>query len=241
MNIRFQTSLFLILQNKPFNTISRAENNDMTHSIQIKNHTFILHPLCVAFWKEKSMLLISDVHLGKVSHFRKFGVAVPQKAVQKNFELLIEAIAFFNPETVCFLGDLFHSSLNKEWDLFEHWVAKTDSKIILVSGNHDIISPLKYEDLNIKVVEEILSNGFLLTHHPEEREGFFNFSGHIHPAIKLHGAGRQTLRLPCFFKSEHQMIFPAFGEFTGAHTLKPTKKNEVFAVTKEAVFKVDLG
>lgn len=213
----------------------------MTQSIQINNQTFILHPLCVVFWKEKSMLLISDVHLGKVSHFRKFGAAVPQKAVQKNFELMTEAIEFFNPKTICFLGDLFHSSLNKEWVFFEKWVSKTNAEIILVEGNHDIISPIKYEKLGIQVVPEIQSDGFLLTHHPEEREGFFNFSGHIHPAVRLRGAGRQTLRLPCFFKSEHQMIIPAFGKFTGSHTLKPSRKNEVFAVTKEAVFQVDLG
>jgi len=186
------------------------------------------------------MLMMSDVHLGKVSHFRKFGAAVPQKAVQKNFELMTEAVAYFNPRTICFLGDLFHSSLNKEWDLFEQWVNRTDTEKILVSGNHDIISPLKYENLNIQVVPEIISEGFLLTHHPEEREGLFNFSGHIHPAVKLRGPGRQTLRLPCFFKSEHQMIVPAFGEFTGSHTLKPSKKNEVFAITSDAVFQVDL-
>jgi len=212
----------------------------MTHSIEINGNTFILHPLSVAFWKEKSMLMISDVHLGKVSHFRKFGAAVPQKAVQKNFELLTKVFEFFNPAKICFLGDLFHSSLNKEWELFEQWVATINAEIILVAGNHDIISPLKYENLNIQVVQEITSDGFLLTHHPEEREGFFNFSGHIHPAVRLRGAGRQTLRLPCFFKGEHQMIVPAFGEFTGSHTLKPSKKNEVFAVTKEAVFQVEI-
>ncbi|TMM58481.1 ligase-associated DNA damage response endonuclease PdeM [Maribacter algarum] len=213
----------------------------MTLPIKIQDHTFIMHPSGVLFWEEKSMLIISDVHLGKVSHFRKFGAAVPQKAVLKNFELMNEAIAFFYPKTICFLGDLFHSSVNKEWELFEKWVAQTSSELILVEGNHDIISPLKYEKLGVQVVPEIESNGFLFTHHPEERKGYFNFSGHIHPAVRLRGAGRQTLRLPCFFKSSNQMIVPAFGEFTGNHTLKPSKKNEVFAVTKESVFQVDLG
>lgn len=210
----------------------------MTLAIQIKNQTFILHPSSVAFWEEKDMLLISDVHLGKVSHFRKFGAAVPQKAVQKNFDVITSTIQFFNPKKVCFLGDLFHSALNKEWQLFENWVSKQSAELILVEGNHDIISPLKYEKLGVKVVSELLLDGFLLTHHPEEREGLFNFSGHIHPAIRLHGAGRQTLRLPCFFKSKNQMIFPAFGEFTGSHTLKPTKKDEVFAITEDSVFQV---
>lgn len=138
------------------------------------------------------------------------------------------------------MGDLFHSSLNKEWEIFEEWVSTKSMEIILVSGNHDIISPLKYETLNIKVVSEILLDTFLLTHHPEEREGFFNFAGHIHPAIKLSGLGRQSVRLPCFYKTEHQMILPAFGEFTGTFTLEPCDGCEVFALLGNAVLPVPI-
>ncbi len=210
----------------------------MTQHIEIKNNTFILHPLSVVFWKQKSILIISDVHLGKVSHFRKFGAAVPQKAIQMNFDLMTEAVQQFSPKTICFLGDLFHSSINSEWHLFETWIAQQDAEVVLVEGNHDIISPLKYEKIGVTVVAEIQADGFLLTHHPEEREGFFNFSGHIHPAVRLRGAGRQTLRLPCFYKSNTQMIVPAFGQFTGHFTISPKKTDKVFAVTKEAVFEV---
>lgn len=184
------------------------------------------------------MLLISDVHLGKVAHFRKFGAAVPRKAIHKNYVLLDQIVSDFEPFQICFLGDLFHSTLNKEWELFENWVAKTPSEIVLVSGNHDIISPHKFESLGIPICQELIMDGFLLTHHPEEREGYFNFCGHIHPAIKLKGDGRQTLRLACFFKSNHQLIFPAFGEFTGTHTLKPKKGDEVFAIVEDQVVKI---
>lgn len=184
------------------------------------------------------MLLISDVHLGKVSHFRKFGAAVPQEAIQKNFDLMDEVVAHFHPETIVFMGDLFHSSLNSEWDLFEKWTLTVSSKMILIVGNHDIISQVKYEELNIVVVSEIESEGFLLTHHPELREGFFNFCGHIHPAIKLNGIGKQSVRLRCFFKSEAQLLLPAFGEFTGSHTMKPDTNSEVFALVGDAVLPV---
>lgn len=210
----------------------------MTQPIQINDQDFIMHPCGVLFWKEESMLLISDVHLGKISHFRKFGAAVPQKAVTKNFKLLSEVVGHFQPQTICFLGDLFHSALNKEWLFFEDWVSKQLAKIILVEGNHDIISPLKYEALGIQVVPEIIKKRFLLTHHPEIREGFFNFSGHIHPAIRIKGIARQSVRLSCFFKSENQMILPAFGEFTGSHTLKPGKKDEVYAIADSEIMKI---
>ncbi len=210
----------------------------MTHITKINNEEFIFHPLGGLFWTKKSLLLISDVHLGKVTHFRKFGAAVPRQAIHKNFLLLDQIVADFNPFQICFLGDLFHSSLNKEWELFENWVAKTPAEIILVSGNHDIISPLLFEKLNIEIYQEWILDDFLLTHHPEERDGLFNFCGHIHPAIKLKGFGRQNLRLSCFFKTKNQLILPAFGEFTGTYTLKPTKKDEVYVIVEDKVVKV---
>jgi metallophosphoesterase superfamily enzyme len=117
-------------------------------------------------------------------------------------------------------------------------VAKTPAEIILVTGNHDIISPLKFEQLNIAIFPELLIDDFLLTHHPEERKGLFTFCGHIHPAVKLRGLGRQSLRLPCFFKSKNQLILPAFGEFTGTHALKPSKHDEVYAIIEDTVVKV---
>lgn len=182
--------------------------------------------------------MISDVHLGKVNHFRKFGAAVPRKAIHKNFVLLDMIVADFQPFQICFLGDLFHSSLNKEWELFENWVGKTPAEIILVSGNHDIIDPEKYRQLNVEIFPELIIDNFLLTHHPEEREGLFTFCGHIHPAVKLHGFGRQKLKLPCFFKSKNQMILPAFGEFTGTYTMNPSKNDEVYAIVEDVVVKV---
>lgn len=212
----------------------------MTHSITLHDQIFKMHFSGALFWEKHSILLISDVHLGKVSHFRKYGAAVPQQAVQQNFDALTAVVEHFKPKSILFLGDLFHSALNIEWSLFEQWVQTTSQEIILVSGNHDIISPLKYEALNIKVIPELTLDSFLLTHHPEERDGFFNFSGHIHPAIKLSGLGRQSVRLPCFYKTEHQMIVPAFGEFTGTYTLEPCDGCEVYALLGDAVLPVPI-
>ena len=210
----------------------------MTQNIQIYDQSFVLHPSGSLFWEEKSALMISDVHLGKVSHFRKYGAAVPQKAIQANFELMDEVVELFDPNNIYFLGDLFHSHINSEWNLFEEWTSKSKSKIILINGNHDIISPLKYEALGIKIQDELVAKDFLLTHHPEERENYFNFCGHVHPAVKIQGSGKQSLRLPCFFKSSNQLILPAFGKFTGSFTLKPTKKDQVFAIVEGMIIKI---
>jgi DNA ligase-associated metallophosphoesterase len=205
-------------------------------TITINNQNFILHQFGAMYWEEKNILLISDVHFGKVAHFRKHGMAIPNEAIFENFLRLNFAINFFKPNKIIFLGDLFHSSINIEWELFANWTASIAQEIILIEGNHDIIAKYHYEDLNIKIYSELVVDDFILTHHPMENNEFFNFCGHIHPGIKLKGSGRQFLNLPCFFRKPNQMILPAFGEFTGNFYLNPTKKDLVYAITKEEVF-----
>ncbi len=78
----------------------------------------------------------------------------------------------------------------------------------------------------------------LLTHHPEIRKNYFNLCGHLHPGFKLNGAGRQQLKLRCFYKSREQLVLPAFGEFTGNHWISPNLGDQVFVITKKEVILV---
>jgi DNA ligase-associated metallophosphoesterase len=210
----------------------------MTLDTNIAGEEFTLHCSGAIFWERKKMLLIADAHLGKVSHFRKAGVAVPHEPILKNFEKLDKVLAHFNPDSVAFLGDLFHSTHNNEWIFFADWVQSVKAKIILVEGNHDILNPRQYSEAGVELIPEILEEGFLLTHHPDEREGLFNFCGHIHPCVSLRGLGRQFLKTCCFFQKPHQMILPAFGEFTGSYELTPSEEDIVYAITKDDVIRV---
>ncbi|QOG02447.1 ligase-associated DNA damage response endonuclease PdeM [Flavobacterium sp. MDT1-60] len=209
--------------------------------ILINNQKFILHQSGAVFWEEKKMLLISDVHLGKVTHFRKHGIGIPKEAIFENFNRLKTVLEIFGSETIIFLGDLFHSKINTEWNFFTDWIKEHSQKIILVEGNHDIISKSNYEDLNIEIYSELIIDDFLLTHHPTEKEEFFNFCGHIHPAIQLKGLGRQFLSLPCFFRKPNQLIFPAFGEFTGNSYMTPTENDKAYAITREGVIEISIN
>jgi len=210
----------------------------MIHNIQIKNQAFVLHCSGVVFWQEQNMLLVSDVHIGKVSHFRKYGMAVPEAAIFENFNRLREVCGFFNPGRIVFLGDLFHSKINNEWHLFSAWAKESSAEITLVEGNHDIIARRNYTDLGIQIFQELEIGGFLLTHIPEKTEGFFNFCGHIHPGIYLRGMGRQSLKLRCFFQTKDQMVLPAFGEFTGNFYIAPEEGDIVYAITGNEVLLV---
>ncbi|KAA1243365.1 ligase-associated DNA damage response endonuclease PdeM [Aquimarina sp. RZ0] len=206
-----------------------------TETINIYGQTYTLHPTGSVYWHETEMLLIADVHLGKITHFRKHGSAVPLSATQYNFTQLDQVLSYFEPKVLCFLGDLFHSYINSEWLLFSEWLTKLSSEVVLITGNHDVISAVKYEEINITVSNEWQIGLILLTHIPEVRKHAFNIAGHIHPGIQLKGPGKQSVSVPCFVKKSNQMILPAFGTFTGKHILVPDKEDEIFAVTKDEV------
>ena len=207
----------------------------MTHRVEIAGELLEFHPWAAAYWEGQRMLLISDLHLGKVMHFRKFGAAVPRTALLENFRRLEKLEAAYRPQTICFLGDLFHSHKNQEWELFKRWSEATTARLVLVEGNHDILSPLLYEDLGIPVYDRWEKGPFSLTHHPTELEDGFNIAGHIHPAVRLGGRGRQRLRLPCFFLRPRQLILPAFGTFTGMHAIVPQPGDRCFALAEDEV------
>ncbi|MXO04988.1 ligase-associated DNA damage response endonuclease PdeM [Flavobacterium sp. HBTb2-11-1] len=207
--------------------------------VQIKNENFILHPSGAVYWESKKMIIISDVHLGKVTHFRKHGIAVPQSAVSENFRKITEVLDYFEPEKIIFLGDLFHSSKNAEWDLFEEWISNHNQETYLIAGNHDIIDQKHYYEIGILVVDSLELDHFLFTHHPTEKQDFFNFSGHIHPGIILRGLGLQSLKLRCFFQKNNQMILPAFGEFTGKFIMKPESDHTIFAIAGDEIILIN--
>ncbi len=207
----------------------------MTHSTELAGETVEFHPWGGLFWPDRSLLMLSDLHLGKVMHFRKYGAAVPRDALMRNFSRLDQICDYFHPKTLCFLGDLFHSHINREWHLFGQWVNDCGIRLELVVGNHDIISPLRYEALGVALYQRRELGPFLLTHHPEVAAGRYNIAGHIHPAVRLGGAGRQSLRLPCFCLRKNQLILPAFGAFTGTHALEPEPGDRFLALTGDAI------
>lgn len=204
------------------------------------NHSFTLVPEAAAYWENTKSLLIADAHLGKISHFRKNGFAVPHRIQFSFYQKIEQLMDRFDVARIFFLGDLFHSDYNREWDQFSAWVQQSPAQAILVKGNHDILPENHWRQSGMEVVPEWREAGFLLTHHPEERENYFNFCGHIHPGVQLQGPGRQRLKTPCFFHRPQQMILPAFGDFTGLHLLQPKAADRVYALTEETVVAVRL-
>lgn len=210
--------------------------------MEITLHGEQLHllPEKAIYWPKEQALILSDLHLGKVDHFRKAGIAVPEKAGLANYVLLQELINLYVPRSMYILGDLFHSEYNIDWERLNEFIYSfPEVDFILIKGNHDILHSSQYERTQLVIYQDHHTLGpFYLSHHPEEKNGFYNLCGHIHPCIKLRGKGRQYLRLPCFYFGEHGGILPAIGSFTGHHPIKKGPKDDVYAIADGQIVKI---
>jgi DNA ligase-associated metallophosphoesterase len=204
--------------------------------VEIRGELLELLPQKAIFWKKKKMLLLADLHLGKATHFRNNGIAIPTKVNAGNWESLRQLIETFAPERVCFLGDLFHSTYNKEWEVFQNFIKQYGSvRFELIVGNHDILTKRHYDEAGLKQYSVLKEDPFVFSHEPMEDSKLYNLAGHIHPGAYLKGKGRQGLRVPCFFFSPQAGLLPAFGSFTGLATVKVKKQDKVFGVVNNCV------
>ena len=207
--------------------------------IEIAGEELTLLPQKAIKWK--NMLWLADLHLGKIRHFRKSGIPVPESASRGNFENLIQLITTENPESVLFLGDLFHSHYNDDFEIFSNIIKSFPQvEFHLIPGNHDTISAFRFEELNIKIHPgKWKKSPFIFTHEPLEHSAIpeytYNICGHMHPVAVLKGSGKQQLQLPCFYFSKTQGYLPAFGIFTGNFRLKPQMGDRVYLITPNKI------
>lgn len=191
------------------------------------------------YWQEQQMLIVGDIHLGKVSHFRKNGIFLPEQLIAQDIMRLQQLIDTYKPKTFCVLGDLFHSDYNKEWNNFKAFRNKNEAiDFLLVQGNHDSLHPSFYAQLPMELVPKFQSEGVVLIHETNEKIKEFQITAHVHPAFVLSGKAKQSLRLACFYKKENELIIPAFGKFTGMHTIKKRAKEQVFAIAENQLIEV---
>lgn len=208
--------------------------------IRLKGEELWLLPDKALFWPKQQALVVSDIHLGKAGHFRKNGIPVPAIVHHHDLYTLTDLCQRMEVRHLIFLGDLFHSDPNAQWRQFEDWTAQyATERMTLVKGNHDILPDDSYTDLGLKVVDELILGPFFWTHEKELKDGFYNISGHLHPAIRLRGAAKQGMKIPCFYFSPDHGYMPAFGKFTGLYALKKKKEDKAFGIANGQVFSMD--
>jgi DNA ligase-associated metallophosphoesterase len=209
--------------------------------IKLAGEKLLLSEDKIIYWPKQQTAFIADLHLGKTTHFRKAGIAIPTGIIKAEIDRIENIILKFRPKRIFFLGDLFHSDLNHEWDIFNEFLNQHPTlEFILIKGNHDILNDKTYNLSQLKIEKEPFQlPPFILTHHPlkkgEVNDKELNLCGHLHPGISIKGKGKSYLSLPCFYLEKNIVILPAFGRFTGLAKIKRTKGSSVFAVLNESV------
>lgn len=204
--------------------------------------TLWLLPDRAAYWPRTHTLLVADAHLGKAAAFRREGVAVPAGTTDENLQRLSALIDVLSARRVVFLGDMLHNrvALDAIAGAFTRWRERHDDvEMVLVRGNHDRRAGDPSPEWRVECVDEPwLIADLALCHFPQAVPGHYVLAGHVHPAARLSGRGRELVRLPCFFFTHDYAILPAFGPFTGMANVEPRAGDRVYVVAGASVIAV---
>lgn len=209
--------------------------------IILKGQKLVLLAKRAIFWEEQKALLLADLHLGKTAHFQNNGISVPNSANSANLDRLNSIIDSYPVEKIYFLGDLFHSTINRSFQEFLSW-RKQHKNISceLILGNHDIIDLDMYEQAKLRVSQDKIIPPFILQHEPAtEEQQYYVLAGHTHPGVRLKGKGRQSQRLACFYFNKVGGTLPAFGNFTGLHLIKGENEDLIFPIVKDSILDIN--
>lgn len=212
-----------------------APQNTSHCVVQWSLETLHLLPEHALWWPATQTLFIADLHLGKAASYRKLGQPVPAGSTHDNLQRLTQLMERHGPRHIIFLGDFLHAAAGRTASVLAALRAWRDHHaamhMTLVRGNHDSHAGDPPVELGIAVVDEpVLIGPFAACHHPQVHATHFVLAGHTHPVVKLRGAARDHLRLPCFVKDERQATLPAFGAFTGGHLVAQHSGRSLYAV-----------
>lgn len=212
-------------------------------AVQVAGERLVLMPERAAFWPAASTLLVADLHLGKAASFRAAGIAVPGGTTAEGLGRLNRLLERTAARRLVFLGDLLHARAGNTpatRAALETWRrSHAGVDVVLVRGNHDRRAGDPDPCIGMRCVDPPLHTPpYALRHHPDPTPGAYTLAGHIHPAVRLAGMGRQRGRLPCFWIGEHVAVLPSFGEFTGAADIHPRAGDGIYVVAEDQVLPV---
>lgn len=211
--------------------------------VELGGQQFELLPDGAAFWTERRWLVIADAHFGKAATFRARGVPVPSGTTSETLDRIDRLIDACAPDTLVFLGDLFHAReahAPATLAALSAWRARRSAlEIVLVEGNHDRSAGDPPAALRIRVVAEPWRVDVLaFCHHPQFVDGAATLAGHLHPVFRLHGRADDSVRLPCFWLREGLTVLPAFGAFTGGARFEREPGDRVIALAEDRLYEV---
>lgn len=183
------------------------------------------------WWEERSILCVSDLHLGKSERTaRRSGATLPPYETQDTLIRLENDIQHTNAGTVICLGDSFDDTLaaNALPEQERLWIARLQAgrRWVWIEGNHDPgpiglggshLAELPLPPLTFRHIAKPGKSG--------------EISGHYHPKVKVQTRLRTVTR-PAFLFDSDRVIMPAYGTYTGG--LRSTDDTLQTLMRKEA-------
>lgn len=187
------------------------------------------------FWPRAGTLIVADVHLGKSAAFRRLGVPVPSGATQADLARLDTLLVVSDADRLLVLGDLFHTAPTAGEAAVEGFAAlrarHAQRLFTVVAGNHDRAWRRLPDAWGVQWrVEALHEPPFVFQHEPMADARGYALGGHIHPCVRLSGAG-DSARLPVFWFGAAVGVLPSFGSFTGGFNVRPKAGDVLVAVT----------
>lgn len=219
---------------------------DHDAAVEIAGERVILLAERAAYWEGAGTLLVADPHFGKAAAFRAAGVPVPRGTTTGSLARLDAALARTAARRIVFLGDFLHAREGRETEttrVVGEWRSRNANvDMVLVRGNHDVRAGDPGPEIDIACVDgPVLESPFVFAHKPAISDAGYVVCGHLHPAARLTGPGRESTRLPCFWVRRGMMVLPAFGEFTGVAAIETSREDRVWVVADGAVLAVRIA
>lgn len=177
-----------------------------------------------AILPRSSSLVIADLQLGYEQQLRALGHNVVYEQATRMLDLLERLIAEHAIRRLIINGDLKHefgtiSSQERRDILGMLSKLQRTIEIVVVKGNHDIVTKPLTDRLGLALLEGFAEGGFLMVHGHEEPskellEGIHTvIIGHLHPAITL-SDGVRSERYKCFLVGKYEgkrlVVLPSF-------------------------------
>lgn len=202
----------------------------------IEEEEFIFDCRRVIYWPRRKILLGADLHWGKTQFLRTHGIAISDKVFEADLRRLSEILDDYDVDTFLVLGDLVHHEKSLSKGIIEKVALLREAhpcELLLIKGNHDRFTDFP-ESWGVVEEKSFRLDRFSFNHEHEKKEERFQFSGHIHPMMRLR-AGPDFMRLPSFFLGEKFCYLPAFSHLTGGQDLRIQKNQKAIVVMNDGL------
>lgn len=202
----------------------------------IRNESFVFDCRRAIYWPSQKILLTADLHWGKTQFLRDHGMAISDKVFDQDLLRLSRVLDDYDTRTLIVLGDLIHHEKALSKGVVEKVAAFRSScpcELLLIKGNHDRFTHFP-DSWGIVEEKNFYFKSFYFCHEHDPDITDFQFSGHIHPMMKLK-AGPDLIRLPSFILDQHFCLLPAFSHLTGGQDMKIKPGQEAIVLMEDGI------